>query len=75
MVPRVQFYNGMFLSFNLPAPCPSAWIESSSGTCVRRYNVKKSWEDARAICKEDGADLVKILDESMNVFIWGKDDT
>ena len=49
-------------------------MKSTSGTCVKLYDDNKSWEDARATCKEDGADLVTILDESMNNFIWGKDD-
>ncbi|RUS78707.1 hypothetical protein EGW08_013528 [Elysia chlorotica] len=53
--------------------CPSGWtISPSSGTCIKVYLQKKSWEDARAACKADGADLVKIVDDNMNNFIWSK---
>ncbi|KAK3743318.1 hypothetical protein RRG08_007556, partial [Elysia crispata] len=53
------------------ASCPSGWIESTqSGTCIKVYEDKKSWEDARAVCQAAGGDLVKIIDDSMNQFIW-----
>ena len=50
------------------------WIESPhSGTWVKIYRDMKPWADARAVCQAEGADLVKILDDSMNEFIWGED--
>ncbi|RUS91679.1 hypothetical protein EGW08_000505, partial [Elysia chlorotica] len=55
------------------ATCPNGWIESpGSGTCIKLSDDKKSWADARAACQADGGDLVKILDDSMNQFIWGQ---
>ena len=55
------------------ATCPSGWIESTrSGTCIKLYVDKKSWTDARAVCQASGGDLVKIVDDSMNQFIWGE---
>ena len=55
------------------ATCPTGWIESTqSGTCIKLYEDKKSWTDARAACQAAGGDLVKILDDSMNDFIWGE---
>ena len=52
--------------------CPIGWTENPhSGTCVKLYDVLKTWEEARGICNEDEADLVKIVDDSMNQFIWG----
>ena len=62
--------------FLLVVSCPSGWTESTrSGTCIKLYEEDKSWEEARAACKADGADLVKIIDEGMNQFIWGKKTT
>ena len=40
---------------------------------MKIYTDKKTWEDARAACKVDGADLVKIVDGGMNEFIWGEE--
>ena len=55
------------------ATCPTGWIESTqSGTCIKLYEDKKSWTNARAACQAAGGDLVKILDDSMNDFIWGE---
>ena len=58
---------------SIVASCPSGWIKSTqSGTCIKLYQDKKSWTDARAACQAAGGDLVKILDDSMNQFIWGE---
>ncbi|GFR95700.1 macrophage mannose receptor 1-like [Elysia marginata] len=55
------------------AACPKGWIKSAhSGTCIKLYNKRKSWTDARAFCQTSGGDLVKIVDQSMNQFIWGQ---
>ena len=59
--------------FPFAATCPSGWIESThSGKCIKLYEDKKSWTDARAVCQAAGGDLVKIVDDSMNQFIWGE---
>ena len=72
--PMLLFFPSLFFFSSLLASCPTGWIESpQSGTCVKLYDVKKSWEEARAVCREDEADLVKIVDHSMNELIWGKD--
>ena len=54
--------------------CPAGWIPSdASGTCIKLYQTKLSWQDARQHCKaEGGEDLVTILDPAMNQFIVGK---
>ena len=54
--------------------CPAGWIPSdASGTCIKLYHTKLSWQDARQHCKaEGGEDLVTILDPAMNQFIVGK---
>ncbi|KAK3792546.1 hypothetical protein RRG08_011997 [Elysia crispata] len=50
--------------------CDSGYIKSDySGTCIKLYNDKLSWKDARSVCKTAGGDLVKIMDKTMNQFI------
>ncbi|KAK3720256.1 hypothetical protein RRG08_007878 [Elysia crispata] len=51
--------------------CRTGWTESPhKKTCIRiSHDRKLPWEDARAQCKAEGADLVIILDESMDDFI------
>ena len=62
-----------FYSFLLQASCPTGWTESPhTGTCIKLYDEEKSWHGARVACKEEAADLVKIKDDGMNQFIWGK---
>ena len=53
--------------------CRTGWTESPhKKTCIRiSHDRKLPWEDARAQCKAEGADLVIILDESMDDFITG----
>ena len=71
-IPLVFFLFCFFFVLFL-ASCPTGWTENPhSGTCIKLYDEKKSWKEARGKCKEDGADLVKIVDDSMNQFIWGK---
>ena len=58
-----------------PGPCPTRWTKLPyADTCVKWYGdaERKSWEDARAACKQVGADLVKIANFSMNYYIFGK---
>ncbi|GFO41918.1 macrophage mannose receptor 1 [Plakobranchus ocellatus] len=50
--------------------CPSGWTKSpSSGTCIKFYDVFKTWADARTVCQQDGGDLVTIRDENMSQFV------
>ena len=57
----------------LEVSCPDGWTESTqSGTCIKLYEEKMSWDKARGECQANDADLVKIGDKTMNEFIWGK---
>ncbi|GFS18986.1 macrophage mannose receptor 1, partial [Elysia marginata] len=50
--------------------CPKGWTPSHpSGTCIKRYEQEATWSEARQICKQDGGDLVTILNADMNQFI------
>ena len=58
------------------AVCPTGWIESShSRTCIKVYEDRKFWQDARDKCKADHGELVKILDFSMNQLIMCENNT
>ncbi|KAK3785642.1 hypothetical protein RRG08_023897, partial [Elysia crispata] len=50
--------------------CPTSWRKNPyTGRCLKFYNSEKTWQDARAICKASGADLVKILSSDENQFV------
>ncbi|KAK3759104.1 hypothetical protein RRG08_040658 [Elysia crispata] len=50
--------------------CPKGWTRSSeSGTCLQVYKTKLSWARARAYCKVQSGDLVKILNRAMNTLV------
>ena len=67
----------LFFVFHVcQASCPTGWTENPhSGKCIKLYDEMKSWGQARGACKDDEADLVKIVDEKMNQFISGKENT
>ena len=66
------FYSFDYLT-SFTADCLSGWIKSpSSGTCIKLYEKMKNWKNARKVCKENGGDLVKIIDTRMNEFIIGE---
>ena len=44
----------------------------ASGTCVKLFHDRKSWDDARDSCKAREGDLVKVVDFGMNKLIMGK---
>ncbi|GFR63523.1 macrophage mannose receptor 1, partial [Elysia marginata] len=53
--------------------CEPGYIKAtSSRTCVKPFNELKAWTDARTVCKKDGGDLVKILDQHANTFVQGR---
>ncbi|GFR81976.1 C-type lectin domain family 4 member C [Elysia marginata] len=50
--------------------CPVGWLPSeASGTCLKVFNVRETWTDARRQCLKHGADLVVIVNAEMNDFI------
>ena len=52
--------------------CPSDWVPSqASGTCIKAYDDKKTWSDARDACQQDGGDLIKIINAEMDSFVAG----
>ncbi|GFO06461.1 C-type mannose receptor 2 [Plakobranchus ocellatus] len=56
-----------------PGECEPEWFKNpSSGTCKRWYAERKSWKDAKAFCRQQGGDLVTILDGQTNKIVDGK---
>ncbi|GFS05941.1 C-type lectin [Elysia marginata] len=50
--------------------CDPGYIKSDiSRTCVKLFDEKKNWTDARTVCQMEQGDLVKIVDSNMNRFI------
>ncbi|GFN80003.1 macrophage mannose receptor 1-like [Plakobranchus ocellatus] len=53
-----------------PGECEPEWFKNpSSGTCKHWYAERKSWKDAKAFCRQQGGDLVTILDGQTNKFV------
>ena len=53
--------------------CLEGWAKSpSTGTCIKIHHVKKSWSSARQKCKNEGGDLVRIMERDMNDFLSSK---
>ena len=54
-------------------PCRPGWVEyPGTGSCIQVNGVSRYWDGARATCRAAGADLVKIIDGKMNMFIAGE---
>ncbi|GFS14125.1 multiple epidermal growth factor-like domains 10, partial [Elysia marginata] len=55
--------------------CGPFWtVFTPARTCVKVYDQhthKLTWNDARAVCKDNEGDLVKILTPEEDAFIWG----
>ncbi|GFS26328.1 macrophage mannose receptor 1-like [Elysia marginata] len=53
-----------------PPQCPpDDWKENpTSKTCIKLIKSKKSWKAARAFCKQQNADLLKVPDAATNAF-------
>ncbi|GFO49305.1 macrophage mannose receptor 1 [Plakobranchus ocellatus] len=53
-----------------PGECEPEWLKiPSSGTCKHWYAERKSWKDAKAFCRQQGGDLVTILDGQTNKIV------
>ncbi|GFN79590.1 C-type mannose receptor 2 [Plakobranchus ocellatus] len=65
----LAIYNAEMNEFVAAGECPSGWKQCpSSGTCIKVYERMSTWQDARAACKKDNGDLLKIRDQRMNQF-------
>ncbi|GFS24772.1 macrophage mannose receptor 1 [Elysia marginata] len=50
--------------------CEDGWIPSSSSqTCIKVFDQPAQWTGARRICREQGGDLITVLNESTNRFL------
>lgn len=59
------------LVLSLQPPCGHNWISShQSGSCIWFFNDQLNYHDARQSCQSKGGDLLKILDSSMNDFLF-----
>ena len=66
---KLQSCSGLLFA----AECLDGWsVVPGTSTCVKAFDVGKSWTEARKSCGEN-ADLVKITDRNMNKFIVGKE--
>ncbi|GFR77008.1 macrophage mannose receptor 1-like [Elysia marginata] len=52
--------------------CKTGWTPNPySGSCVKIFRDKKSWDGARSSCQKEGADLIKIIGSKINTFLSG----
>ena len=64
----------IFFAVTMPSEgCPIGWHESIySGTCIKLFKDKTDWHNAKRLCREKQADLVKIDNYLMNGDIEGE---
>ena len=56
--------------------CPSTWTrvvtEYGCGTCLKKFNQKKPWLDARDLCRAEGGDIVDISNHAIDTTVVGE---
>lgn len=60
-----MLYNSVYFVI---VECEEGW-EAYGDKCFKRFDEKKSWEDAMAACKENSAHLTKIESKEENAFL------
>ncbi|GFN86604.1 C-type mannose receptor 2 [Plakobranchus ocellatus] len=57
--------------FSADGTCPVGWVKSPT-SCIKLYDDKRRWQDARTTCQQDGGDLVRVHDDCMSKLIEEK---
>ena len=53
------------------ASCHSGWMPYTGAYCVRKFDLRKNWFEARASCRSHGAELVTVASWNQNVYMRG----